>query len=203
MQLSLKINATFSLFYCNKNLPESSHISVEHDPVSGSRSNRILQFRTGSGLDGISKKSLPDRIWISKPEMIIIRFAGWTFGRIVTSQPDTNIQKPLSNGNRIRTRLYEKFYLYFEDSDFWKKLYITKSFIYDLQKHLFSLLCHDSDSVYGVSSVLQFNPIPPLYLLLDTPNLSARVCSWCGKMGLFQEPLHEGSCLLYAWIRAN
>jgi len=31
-------------------------ISVEHDPVSGSRSNRILQFRTRSGLDWISKK---------------------------------------------------------------------------------------------------------------------------------------------------
>jgi len=31
--------------------------SVEHDPVSGSRSNRILQFRTGSGLAWILKKS--------------------------------------------------------------------------------------------------------------------------------------------------
>jgi len=29
-------------------------VSVEHDPVTGSRSNRILQFRTG--LDWISKK---------------------------------------------------------------------------------------------------------------------------------------------------
>ena len=42
------------------------HISVEHDPVYGPRSNRILQFRTGSGLDWISKISLPDQIWISK-----------------------------------------------------------------------------------------------------------------------------------------
>jgi len=40
--------------------------SVEHDPVSGSRSNRILQFRTGSGSDWISKKTQPDPIWISK-----------------------------------------------------------------------------------------------------------------------------------------
>ena len=30
--------------------------SVEHNPVSGSLSNRILQFRTGSGSDSISKK---------------------------------------------------------------------------------------------------------------------------------------------------
>jgi len=32
------------------------HASVDHDPVSGSRSNRILQFRTGSGSDWILKK---------------------------------------------------------------------------------------------------------------------------------------------------
>jgi len=42
------------------------HASVEHDPVSGSRSNRILQFRTESGLDWILKKTQPDQIWISK-----------------------------------------------------------------------------------------------------------------------------------------
>jgi len=34
-----------------------THTSVEHDPVSGSRSNRILQFKTGSGSDWISKNS--------------------------------------------------------------------------------------------------------------------------------------------------
>jgi len=36
---------------------------------------------------------------------------------------------------------------------FWKKLHIAQSFIYYIQKHLFSLLCHDSESVYGVISV--------------------------------------------------
>jgi len=44
----------------------SIHTSVEHDPVSGPRSNRILQFRTGSGSGWILKKSQPDQIWISK-----------------------------------------------------------------------------------------------------------------------------------------
>jgi len=34
--------------------------SVEHDPVSGSRSNRILHFRSGLGLDWILKKTQPD-----------------------------------------------------------------------------------------------------------------------------------------------
>jgi len=37
---------------------------------------------------------------------------------------------------------------------FWKKvhIHIAQSFIYYLQKHLFSLLRHDSESVYGVIS---------------------------------------------------
>jgi len=48
----------------------------------------------------------------------------------------------------------KRFYRYFEDSDFWKKLHFAQSFIYYLQKHIFSLLCHDSESVYGISSVL-------------------------------------------------
>ena len=39
--------------------------------------------------------------------MITIRFAGWISGRIVSLQPDTDIQKLLSNGNRIRIRRSE------------------------------------------------------------------------------------------------
>jgi len=92
-------------------------------------------------------------------------FAGWISGRIVSLQSDTDIQKLLSNGNRVRIRISESFYRYFEDSDFWKKLHITQSFIDYLQKYLFSLLCHDFESVYGVISVPKCNPIPPLNLL--------------------------------------
>jgi len=43
--------------------------SVEHDPVSRSRSNRILQFRTGPVWIGFWKNQ-PDQIWISKPALI-------------------------------------------------------------------------------------------------------------------------------------
>jgi len=39
--------------------------------------------------------------------MITIRFAGWISGRIVSLQPDTDNQKLLSNGNRIRIRISE------------------------------------------------------------------------------------------------
>jgi len=47
----------------------------------------------------------------------------------------------------------KRFYWYFKDSDFWKKAHIAQSFIHYLQKHLFSLLRHDSECVYGVISV--------------------------------------------------
>ena len=40
-------------------------------------------------------------------EMITIRFAGWISGRIVSLQPDTDIQKGLSNGNWIWKNISE------------------------------------------------------------------------------------------------
>jgi len=45
--------------------------------------------------------------------MITIRFASWISGRIVTLQPNTDIQKLLSNGNRIRIRISEAFFSIF------------------------------------------------------------------------------------------
>jgi len=50
----------------------------------------------------------------------------------------------------------KRFYQYFEYSGFWKKLHIhiAQSFIYFLKKHLFGLLRHDSESVFGVISQL-------------------------------------------------
>ena len=118
-----------------------------------------MQFTSGYFLN--SGKSRKKTLSNLKPrnqimllsEMITIWFAGWISGRIVSLQPDTNIQKLLSNGNRIQIRISQTVYRYFEDSDFWKKLHIAQSFIHYLQKHLFSLLCHASWSVYGVISV--------------------------------------------------
>jgi len=43
------------------------------------------------------------------PEMITIRFAGWISGKIVSLQPDTDIQKLLSNGIRISEMLLSLF----------------------------------------------------------------------------------------------
>ena len=76
----------------------------------------------------------------------------WISGWMVSLQQDTDIQKLLSNGNRIWIRDPKSLQRYFENSDFWKKLRIAQSFIYYFQKQLFSLLCHGSESVCGVIS---------------------------------------------------
>ena len=81
-------------------------------------------------------------------EIITIRFAGWISSRIVSLQPDTDIQKLLSNGNRVRIRYPKRFYRYFEDSDFWKKLHIAQSFVHSLSSE-----ASFQPSVYGVISV--------------------------------------------------
>ena len=82
-------------------------------------------------------------------EMITIRFAGWISGGIVSLQPDTDIQKLLSNSNRIRIRISETLLSIFLGFRLLEKLRIAQSFIHYLQKHLFSLLCHDFQFVYG------------------------------------------------------
>jgi len=96
------------------------------------------------------------------PEMITIRFAGWISGRIVSLQPDTDIQKLLSNGNRIWNRVSDTVLSMFRGFRLLEKvahctiivaMTMAQSFIHYLQKHLFSLLCHDSESVCGILSV--------------------------------------------------
>ena len=82
-----------------------------------------------------------------RTQMITIRFPGWISGRIVSLQQDTGIRKLLSNGNRIRIRISETLLSIFQGFRLWKKLHIAQSFIRYLQKHLFSLLRHDSESV--------------------------------------------------------
>jgi len=86
--------------------------------------------------------------------MITIRFAGWISGRIVSLQPDTDIQKLLSNGNRILIRISETLLSIFLGFRLFEKLRIAQSFIYYLQKHLLSLLCHDIQFAYGVIAVV-------------------------------------------------
>jgi len=88
------------------------------------------------------------------PEMITIWFAGWITGRIVSCNRIRISKHCFQTGTGFGPGYPKRFYEYFEDSDFSKKLHIAQSFIYYLQKHLFSLLRHDSESVYGVISEL-------------------------------------------------
>jgi len=52
-------------------------------------------------------------ILLCASEMITNRFADWISGRIMSLQPDTDIQKLLSNGNRTRIRISEMLSLIF------------------------------------------------------------------------------------------
>jgi len=72
--------------------------------------------------------------WKWLPEIITIRFAGWISGRILSLQPDTDIQKLLSNGNRIRIRISETLLSIFRGLRLLENA--AQSFIYNFQKHL-------------------------------------------------------------------
>jgi len=62
--------------------------------------------------------------------MITIWCARWIYGRIVSLQPDTDIQKLLSNGNRIRIRTSKIIFSIFRGFRLLKKmLHIAQSFI--------------------------------------------------------------------------
>jgi len=132
----------------NKNISKINLFHLNNDGLLHNRTTESIML-----IFTQSQTTLCLRCPQSVIEMITIRFAGWIYGRIVSLQPDTDIQKLLSNGNRIRIRISETFYRHFESSDFWKKLHIAQSFFHYLQKHLFSLLCHDTESIYGVISV--------------------------------------------------
>ena len=86
-------------------------------------------------------------------EMITIRFAGWISGRIVSLQPDKDIQKLLSNGNRIRIRISETL------------LSIFRGFRL-LQKGAHCTIIH------LLSSEAPFQPSAPWL----------RVCLWCNPV---------------------
>ena len=57
--------------------------------------------------------------------MITVRFAGWISGRIVSLQPDTDIQNGYQTGTGYGAGYPKRFFRYFEDSDFWKKLHVA------------------------------------------------------------------------------
>jgi len=92
---------------------------VEPDPDYRSRLRRDSAFFFKTRIRTRSQKFVKSRTRIRShfsisavarvcaAEMITIRFAGWISGRIVSLEPDADIQKLLSNGNRIRIWISE------------------------------------------------------------------------------------------------
>ena len=65
--------------------------------------------------------------------MITIRFAGWISGSIVSLQPDPDIQKLLSNGNRICIRISETLLSIFRGFRLLEKVAHCKIILYALR----------------------------------------------------------------------
>jgi len=80
--------------------------------------------------------------------MITIQFAGWISGRIVSLQPDTDIQKLLSNRNRIRIRISETLLSIFQRFRLLEK--VAQSFILYLESSeaAFQAWSHDDSISY-------------------------------------------------------
>jgi len=92
--------------------------------------------------------------------MITIRFAGWISDRIASLHRIRISKNYFQMGTGYGSGYPKRFYQCFEDSGFWKKLHIARSIIHYLQKHLFSLLWHDSKSVVSMVKSLYRNVIP-------------------------------------------
>ena len=117
---------------------------------------------------------LIDKPSLFAPEMITIRFAGWISGRIVSLQPDKDIQK--------------KALKWEPDPD------IRNAFINISRIQTFGKFAH-CKIIHLLSSEASFQLSAPwlrvcLWCNLWAvewvmPSLSAWICSWCGKIGLF------------------
>ena len=108
----------------------------DHYPVCRLDIRQDSEFATGYGY--------------SKSETITIRFAGWISGRIVSLQPDKDIQNLLSNGIRIRIGISETL------------LSIFRGF------RLLEKVAHCT-ILHLLSSEVSFQPSAPWL----------RVCLWC------------------------
>ena len=127
-------------------------------------------------------------------EMITIRFAGWISGRIVSLQPDKDIQKLLSNGNQIRTWISETLLSIFRGFRLLEKVAHSHCTII----HLFSYEAF-------------FRPSAPWLRVCLWCNLSTvELCQVCQHesvpvwqdSALFQCTLKE-RCLLRTWTKAS
>jgi len=113
---------------------------------------------------------------ISATEMITIRFAGWISGRIVSLQPDKDIQKLLSNGNRIRIRISETLLSIFRWFQTFEKICTLHNHSFIIFRSISSAFCAMTPSLSMMKSLNR----------KVMTSLSAWIFSWCGKIGHFQ-----------------
>jgi len=143
--------------------------------------------------------------------MITIRFAGWISGRIVSLQPHTDIQKLLSNGNRIRIRISETlwsmfrgcFWKSFLHNHFWKSCTLhNHSFI--IFRSIFSAFCAMTPSLFqrwADCEIFQSesNPDPQKFNLIQSWStkylkIISSIQSWS---------VHVKPCILFCLMRQN
>ena len=93
---------------CLSNLSEEEIESGFRDSVPSKTVLKHIRYEARKGLTPFEDESKTlseihsQQQQYCTVEMITIRFAGWIFGKIVSLQPDKDIQKLLSNRNRIR-----------------------------------------------------------------------------------------------------
>ena len=132
--------------------------------------NKVFWSSDNSVSKFIHKARMTNELYIA--EMIIIRFAGWISGRIVSLQPDTDIQKLLSNWNRIQNRISETLSPIFRRSRLLEKVaYCTIVNLLSSESSFqpsVPLPCLRVWSAYSATSVpsCNTNPIPTLNLLM-------------------------------------
>jgi len=97
---------------CHNSFSLYDNNCIRHSP-SLNKFGRVYVTTRESSYFKTYSSALPRMMWYES-EMITIWFAGWISGRIVSLQPDTDIQNLLWNRNRIRIRISETLLLIFQ-----------------------------------------------------------------------------------------
>ena len=114
-------------------------------------------------------KSFPFFIIGFLPEMITIRFAGWISGRIVSLQPDKDIQNLLWNGNQIRIRISETLLLIFRGFRLLEKVaHCTIIHFLSSFRSIFSAICAMTPSLSMVYSLY--------HSVITLPSWTRQIC---------------------------
>ena len=141
-----------SASYSEKSLARSTK-NTKKSRISTTKNDHTK--RRAGGLEGHVAKW---KIWIFRglpaAEMITIRFAGTISSRIVSLQPDRDIQNLLWNGNRIRIQISETLLLIFRWFRLLEKFaHCTVIHLLSSFRSIFSAICSMTPSLSMVYSL--------------------------------------------------